>query len=146
MVDSLWVQKEGIKEADLLRLCRDIGEATGIPVNLEGIYRWIAFLPSRLDASRSVANRYFGAYTSGEIKARGIEVRRGDIPPFIQKTQWSMLHLMASAPNVRELKKEIPRIVALMKREAERLKRGEVDREELVIRRTLSRKAEESPG
>jgi len=30
-----------------------------------------------------------------------------------------------------------------MKREAERLQRGEVDREELIIRRTLSRKPEE---
>jgi DNA polymerase elongation subunit (family B) len=143
MVDSLWVQKEGIQEADLLRLCRDIGEATGIPLNLEGIYRWIAFLPSRLDASRSVANRYFGAFTSGQIKARGIELRRGDIPPFIQKAQWKMLHLMASAQNSRELEKRIPQVLALMKKEAERLQRGEVDREELVIRRTLSRKPEE---
>jgi DNA polymerase elongation subunit (family B) len=33
--------------------------------------------------------------------------------------------------------------LALMKREAERLQRGEVDREELAIRRTLSRKPEE---
>jgi DNA polymerase elongation subunit (family B) len=54
-----------------------------------------------------------------------------------------MLYSMASAQNSKELEKRIPQILALMKREAERLQRGEVDREELVIRRTLSRKPEE---
>jgi len=143
LVDSLWVQKEGMREADLLQLCRRIGEVTGIPLSLEGIYRWIAFLSSRLDNSRSVANRYFGVFASGEIKARGIELRRGDIPLFVQRAQLEMLQVMASAKGGSELEERIPWILALAEGYAERLKRGEVDREELLICRTLSRRPED---
>lgn len=143
LVDSLWVQKEGMREANLLQLCRRIGEVTGIPLSLEGIYRWIAFPSSRLDNSRSVANRYFGVFASGEIKARGIELRRGDIPLFVQRAQLEMLQVMASAKGGSELEERIPWILALAEGYAERLKRGEVDREELLICRTLSHRPED---
>jgi DNA polymerase-2 len=34
-----------------------------------------------------VANRYFGVFQSGEIKVRGIELRRHDTPDFIKELQ-----------------------------------------------------------
>ena len=36
----------------------EITRATEIPIALEGIYRWVAFLPSRVDAEMSVVNRF----------------------------------------------------------------------------------------
>jgi hypothetical protein len=36
---------------------------------LEGIHKWVAFLPSRVDALRSVPNRYFGAMRDGKLNS-----------------------------------------------------------------------------
>jgi len=41
---------------------------TGIPIALEGVYRWVAFLPSKRDKRIPVPNRYFGVFQDGEIK------------------------------------------------------------------------------
>jgi len=38
---------------------------------MDGVYRWVVFLPSRVNERVPVANRYFGVFQSGEIKVRG---------------------------------------------------------------------------
>jgi DNA polymerase-2 len=53
-VDGLWVQKPGEKQVgDFQSILTEIAERTHLPVALEGIYRWVAFLPSRVDARRA---------------------------------------------------------------------------------------------
>lgn len=47
-----------------------------LPIALEGIYCWIAFLPSRTDVRILVANRHFGIFTHGWVSMYGIETRR----------------------------------------------------------------------
>ncbi len=66
IVDSLWVKKEGAKEDDYLSLRDDIEAQTKFDLSFEGVYKWIAFLPSKMNPNLPVANRYFGAYRSGE--------------------------------------------------------------------------------
>ena len=47
-VDSLFVQKEGLKEKqDFEPLLQAITEQTKIPIMMEGVYRWVCFPPSR---------------------------------------------------------------------------------------------------
>ena len=72
-----------------------IARRTGLPIALEGIYRWVAFLPSRSDERVPVANRYFGVFQDGSIKLRGLEARRGDTPPFIAAVQMGLLERLA---------------------------------------------------
>ncbi|NIV27946.1 MAG: hypothetical protein GWN58_00110, partial [Anaerolineae bacterium] len=49
-VDGLWVRRDGTsKVEDFQPLLEDIIEKTGLPIAMDGIYRWIAFLPSRVD-------------------------------------------------------------------------------------------------
>ena len=76
-------------------LLDEIASRTGLPVALEGIYRWVAFLPSRSDERVPVANRYFGVFQDGSLKLRGLEARRGDTPPFIGKVQMGLLERLA---------------------------------------------------
>jgi DNA polymerase-2 len=47
ITDSLWIRKKGFTEEEVLELCKKISDATGVNMNLEGIYRWMAFLPSK---------------------------------------------------------------------------------------------------
>ena len=86
---------------------------------------------------------YVGAYTNGQIKVRGLEVRRGDIPLFVKKVQSEILDIFSKAGSVAELKSLIPSALEVLDFQLERLKTGRVDPMELVIRQTVSREADE---
>jgi DNA polymerase elongation subunit (family B) len=139
-VDGLWVQLPGVTEkAGLQALLVEVSRRTGLPVSLEGIYRWVAFLPSRVDPRRPVANRYFGVFQDGEIKVRGIEARRQDTPPFIARTQMEVLEILAGAPGAEELPGELPQALALLRRQLRQLRLGRAPLEELLVTQKLSR-------
>ena len=57
IVDSLWLKREGAEEADYLELKKEIEEETGFPLSFEGIYKWVAFLPSKVDAGAARAEQ-----------------------------------------------------------------------------------------
>ena len=139
-VDGLWVQKDGLnKSSDFNSLVNEIHKRTKLPLALDGIYRWICFLPSRQNKKVPVANRYFGIFQSGEIKCRGIELRRHDTPPFLAELQQEMLNILAQCPNDDELQEYIERIHALAARRMDDLRQGKIPPDKLVIRQTLSR-------
>jgi len=99
--------EEGMRSL-ILRLCR-ISECDGNSFEFKGLYHWIAFSLPDVDASRSVANRYFEPLPQAD-QARGIELRR-EISPFHPEGSMKMLYLMASAQNSKELEKRIPQIL-----------------------------------
>lgn len=143
-VDGMWVQKDGCRTvADFQPLLDAILERTGLPIALDGVYRWVAFLSSRQDSRVPVPNRYFGVFQSGEIKVRGIELRRRDTPAFVVETQAEMLRLLARAPDAEALPGLLPEVQALVRRRLSDLKRGRIPLEKLVVRQTLSRTLEE---
>ncbi len=91
-VDGMWVHKPGCRLVpDFQPLLNEILDRTGLPVALDGVYRWVAFLPSRVNPRVPVPNRYFGVFQDGSLKMRGIETRRRDTPPFLKKLQLEML-------------------------------------------------------
>jgi DNA polymerase II len=139
-VDGMWIKKPGsVTVADFQPLLDEIVTRTGLPIGLDGVYRWVAFLPSRLDARIPVANRYFGVFQSGEIKVRGIELRRHDSPDFIKELQQQMLDILAKAPDVEHARDLLPEVQALVHRRLTDLKRGRINPEKLIVRQTLSR-------
>ena len=139
-VDGMWVHKEGLRSSpDFSPLVEDIHERTSLPLALDGIYRWICFLPSRQNKKVPVANRYFGIFQSGEIKCRGIELRRHDTPPFIAELQQEALDILAGCRDDQQLPEYLNRIQALAARRLDDLRHGRIPPEKLVIRQTLSR-------
>jgi DNA polymerase elongation subunit (family B) len=146
IVDSMWIQKAGATEAEILDLCRAIQEAVGIAINLEGIYKWVSFLPSRVDPAVSVANRYLGAFRSGELKLRGIDLRRSDTPPLVAEAQQRMVEVLAQAADLAELAARIPEVLEIFVEYAWRLREGQVRLDDLTIKRTVSKEAGEYKG
>jgi DNA polymerase-2 len=138
-MDGLWVQKERISEIGIQPLLDEILHRTGLPIALEGIYRWIAFLPSRVDARVPVANRYFGVFDDGRIKTRGIETRRRDTPPWIVKIQTEILETLARLPDASWIPMVLPSLIQNIARYLDDLTHQRVPIEELVISQTLSR-------
>ena len=139
-VDGLWVHKPGCKTpADFEALLADITERTGLPILMEGIYRWVVFLPSRLNDRVPVANRYFGVFQDGSIKLRGIEARRRDTAPFIVETQLGLLEILARAPAADGLSGVLPQAQAYARRQLQVLRAGRVPAQELLVSQKLSR-------
>ncbi|WP_150113941.1 DNA polymerase domain-containing protein [Leptospirillum ferriphilum] len=139
IVDSLWIQKQGMTRDVCEELAREIGKETGIPLNLEGIYRWIGFFSSRTSPSIAVPNRFLGVFKTGEIKVRGLEIRRRDAPPFVRQVQQKMLDILARAENMEEYRRLIPKARSVLEEALEVLSEGRVPLSQLVFRKTLSR-------
>jgi DNA polymerase-2 len=139
-VDGLWVRKDGLRRpADFQPLLDEIVQRTGLPIGLEGVYRWVAFLPSRQDIRVPVANRYFGVFQDGSLKVRGIETRRRDTPPFIVKTLEQMLTCLAQAEAVEQLDALLPQVYALLRRRLAELRAGKIPLADLLVSQKLSR-------
>lgn len=119
---------------------------TGLPIALDGIYKWVAFLPSRMNRKVPVANRYFGVFQSGEIKMRGIETRQHDTPLFISKTQLEILQLLTTAPGVDELPSVLPKLRTLLLERIRAVREYRLPLHEFVVRQTLSRISGEYRG
>jgi DNA polymerase-2 len=142
-VDGLWVRRLDPAEPATVRgmepLLEEISRRTNLPISLEGIYRWVAFLSSRVDERVPVANRYFGVFQDGSLKMRGIEARRRDTPPFIVDAQLAILDLMARATDAGQLPACLPQVLWLLRRTLQDLYRGRIPAEALLVSQKLSR-------
>jgi DNA polymerase-2 len=137
-VDSLFVQKDGLhNQKDFVPLLENIQAQTGIA--LEGVYKWLAFPPSKRDRRVPVPNRYFGALLSGEIKARGIALRRHDTCRFVAATQLGVLQILAQAD---DLNQKIPETKHFLQKRLHKLKQGEIQLDDLLVAKKLSRSLE----
>jgi DNA polymerase-2 len=143
-VDGLWVQKPGCKTpADFAALLAEITGRTGLPISMDGVYRWVVFLPSRVNGRVPVANRYFGVFQDGSVKVRGIEARRRDSAPFIVETQLGLLEILARAPDADALKEVLPQAQAFVRLQFQKLRQGKVPLEQLLVSQKLSRELTE---
>jgi DNA polymerase II len=143
-VDGLWVQKEGAAEiVDFQPLLEEILDRTGLPISLDGIYRWIAFLSSRPDPRVPVANRYFGLFQNGTWKVRGIELRRSDTSRWVKQVQREVLELLGQAPCASRLPDQLPLVHALLQNRLHALRERKVPLKELLVSQKLSRSLEE---
>ncbi|MDP2207287.1 MAG: DNA polymerase domain-containing protein [Bacteroidota bacterium] len=143
IIDCMWLKKTGATENDYLDLCKEIDSKVGIDISLEGIYNWILYPASKMDALLPTANRYVGYYRSGEVKIRGIETRRKDTPKFIKTMQGAMLEKLSPAQSVAEVAALVPEVLEVAREYIERLQAGTVNPMELVIRRNISQEASE---
>jgi len=139
-VDGLWVHKEGCKTpADFEALLTEIMERTGLPISMDGVYRWVVFVPSRVNERVPVANRYFGVFQDGSVKVRGIEARRRDTAPFIAESQMHILSILAQAPDADHLGDVLPEAKRYVRRQLEALRDYGVPLESLLVAQKLSR-------
>ncbi len=143
LTDCLWIAKPSMTREELEALCRKITRATGVGMALEGVYRWLAFLPSRQEPTRPVATRYFGVFEDGSLKVRGLSCRRRDTPPVIRRAQEALLAEAARAGTPAELVALRPRLRELAEGFRRRLREGGLLPQELVITRVLSRAPED---
>ena len=139
-VDGIWMKREDCSHPeDFQPLLDEITRRTGLPVALDGVYRWIAFLPSKVDSRVPVGNRYFGVFQDGEVKVRGLAARRRDTPAWIAETQMALIEHLAQAPDAKFLTDYLPGAFALLRKALRRLREGQVNPEDLLVAQKLTR-------
>ncbi|MFN2304873.1 MAG: DNA polymerase domain-containing protein [Anaerolineales bacterium] len=139
-VDGLWVKHpEKTHPRDIDPLLLEIQARTGLPISLDGIYRWVVFVGSRQNKKRPVANRYFGVFQDGSIKVRGIDARRRDSTPFVSEAQMYLLKLLASKA---EPEQALPEALDFLQERLRALREGQVKLPDLLVKQRLGRKLE----
>ncbi|MDD4308164.1 MAG: DNA polymerase domain-containing protein [Thermoplasmata archaeon] len=140
IIDSLWLRPNGARDHEWF--CSYASKAIGIPLELEGVYRWLVFLPNKANGAGAL-NRYYGLFDTGELKIRGIFLRKSDTPELLRKAQKDMLDIFSGADNSAEFRQLIPEAVDALAQHAERLRSGGCSLEELVIGKRISRELAE---
>lgn len=143
-VDGMWAVKPGAHRVeDFQPLLESITDRTGLPISLDGIFRWVAFLPSRRDERVPVANRYFGVFQDGEVKVRGVELRRLDTPPFISRMQADMLSILAKQDTPAGLYACLPALMDRLQRSLDDVRLVRLPLADYLVTLRVSRPLEE---
>ena len=142
-VDSIFVARPDATAEDFQELAKAIEAKTRLPMDVERVYHWFAFLNSRQQPNVTVANRFFGIGTDGEFKIRGIALRRGDTPAFISRAQMDALEILGREKDPDKLPELLPEVVEMMRAQLRALKNREIPLKDLVVMHVLSKEPEE---
>lgn len=145
IVDSMWLQDtKGRTPEEFETLTRkiadEITESVGVSMSWDGLFNVIVFLPSRAEPDIPALSHYWGIKNNGEVKVRGIEVRRRDIPKIVKDAQYAFIDTFQGAETVEEFKKRIPDAKKKLYEYVERIYSGKVSRDELTIRQKISKR------
>ncbi len=138
IVDSLWLEGEG----DIESYCEEIGRRMQIPLVWEGEYKWLVFLPNLTNGSGAL-NRYYGAFQDGELKVRGIALRRRDTCTLARELQQGMLDRLVLGENAEGFRHRIPEALDVLDSYIRQLRDGGTPLEKLVLSKRITRELKE---
>jgi len=145
--DSVFVHKTGTSQPeDFQALMEEINQRTGLVIELEGVFQWLAFLPSKTNPRIGASNRYFGKFFDGELKVRGMAQRRADTPAWITNAEREIMEVLANVPSTEHLAECIPDALAIIYRAVADLYAEKVSLEDLITHKKLSREPDEYKG
>nr|MDO8087011.1 DNA polymerase domain-containing protein [Candidatus Sigynarchaeum springense] len=144
IVDSLWVRRPRDRDGEDLGatarlLCDEIGRATNLDIESDGVFKFIVFLPSVVNPAVGTLNHYWGVFANGKVKVRGIELRRRDAPQVVKAMQKGVIEALAPARDAREFMARMPRARAVLDSFARKVVAGDVDPAQLAITTVASR-------
>jgi DNA polymerase elongation subunit (family B) len=143
-VDSLFVRKDGAERSDYEHLADLIEAETNLPMSLDKHFRFIAFPRLKNDYSSSALKRYFGVTYDDEVEARGIEMRRDDVPDFVKEFQRNLIFCLMRYDNYEDVySKGVAKARALLEETMRRVAEGDVQQESLFIAKTLRKSTSE---
>jgi DNA polymerase elongation subunit (family B) len=108
---------------------------------VEGCYDWIVFLKSK-HHDYGALNRYYGRFTNGELKTRGIELRQHNTPVFVKNMQKEILKVFQQARSKEELKQKVSTAVQVVYTFMNNLVARKVDISELLFTSRVARTIE----
>ncbi|MFW9951179.1 MAG: DNA polymerase domain-containing protein, partial [Candidatus Thorarchaeota archaeon] len=129
------------EEFDIItkKIADEISEHTNIPMSWDGRFNIIVFLPSRAEPDIPTLSHYWGIKSDGEVKVRGIEVRRRDIPKVVKEAQYALIDVFKGVTTAKEFMQRVPKAKNVLVHYIDKIESGKISREELSIRQRISR-------
>lgn len=145
IVDSMWLQDtKGRSPEQFEEVTREIAEEitqeTAIPMSWDGYYDFIVFLPSQAEPDVPTLNHYWGIKSNGEVKVRGIEIRRHDTPNIVKKAQKEFIDVFKGAKSIKQFNARLDKAKKLFCKYISRINTGRVSKKELSICQNISRR------
>jgi len=145
IVDSIWLQDTMGRTAEEFEniskeIANRISEHTNVPMSWEGRYNIIVFLPSKAEPEVPALSHYWGIKSTGEVKVRGIEVRRRDMPTIVKEAQYAFIDVFQGAKTVNEFIERIPLAKKKLHEFTDKIYSGKISKQDLTIRQRISRK------
>jgi DNA polymerase elongation subunit (family B) len=139
IVDSIWVTPDpetpDAERDDLHTLAAECTESTGIRLEHEAEYEWVAFVPQR-ERDAGALTKYFGKVAGeNEFKIRGIEARQRSTPAFIEGIQRKCLRRFDETRSPEA-------VLAVLQNAIQKLHAGNVDPMQIVERNRVSKPIE----
>lgn len=132
IIDSIWVQgRDDVTQEPIEAVARAVSESTGIKLEHEGVYDWVAFCPTA-DGRDGALTKYFGHRQGGELKYRGIECRQRSTPEWIAETQRALIRKLDEHSDPEQL-------CATLQTYIKELRQGAVDPAALAIKNRVSK-------
>jgi DNA polymerase I len=136
IVDSIWVTPDpetaDVDRDELRTLASKCTESTGIRLEHEAEYEWVAFVPQR-EREAGALTKYFGKIEGeDEFKIRGIEARQRSTPTFIEKVQRACLRRFDETRSPEA-------VIRVLQNAIYKLHTGAVDRDQLIERSRVSK-------
>jgi len=143
-VDSLFIyQPQSTTQQDYQLILEEIERETRLPIEVEEVYPWMAFVSARHNPNIPVANRFFGLQPDGEYKVRGLALRREDTPLFVADAQMQILQILANEKDPTQLYTLLPDVLSMMRESVSKLSHQEIPLNELIVTQTLSRELDQ---
>jgi len=144
IVDSIWLKDTENRTPEAFEevtkeVANEITKSVGIPMSWDGRYNVISFLPSKAEPDIPALSHYWGIKSDGEVKVRGIEVRRRDIPKIVKDAQYAFIDTFQGATTTEEFMRRIPKAKSILYHYIDKIETGKVSRDELTIRQRVSR-------
>jgi DNA polymerase elongation subunit (family B) len=136
--DSVFLRKDGAPLDEYENIKKILSKEIGIPISIEQHYKFLVLLPLEASERMEALKHYFGMTQSGEIIARGIEIRRHDSPNFIKEFQTELLYTLFDCnDSVEVLSKGYENALLLITTTIDKVMTGEIRLEDLVVTRVL---------
>ena len=143
-VDSLFIyRRETTSQQDYQLILEEIERETKLPIEVEEVYPWMAFVSARHNSNIPVANRFFGLQPDGEYKVRGLALRREDTPLFVADIQLKILQILAIEKDPNQLHRLLPDVLSTVRERIFKLSHQEIPLNELIVTQTLSRELDQ---
>ena len=145
IVDSIWVTPSPDREQRPLdAIAEDISTDTGIKLEHESAFDWVAFCPMR-NSDSGALTRYFGKRrgettpSTGElddaIKTRGIETRQRSTPPWVVTVQEDALRVFDAT-------RSPDAVCDVLHRHLTTLRRSDTPTNDLIVANRVSKRAD----
>jgi DNA polymerase elongation subunit (family B) len=136
--DSVFLKKIGAPIEDYENVKDTLAREIGVPISIEQHYKFLVLLQLEASERMEALKHYFGITHSGDLIARGIEIRRNDAPNFIKEFQTELLYTLFDCNDPSEVRsKGYENALMVITRTIDKIMTGEIQLQDLVVTKKL---------